>query len=269
MGGWTARSVRDRRPADFSATMSGPVQPGVDTSPTIPKPGAWGFVFGIAQVAMGSVAFALAFDEGFAAGKVRFAADGWRIGLGVAGAVLALLSVRGLLRVASALTQTLTPQMRKRIRRRGTIMAVIGAWLFAATAIDPVGRATVTFDSWAEPFFSVGGVYLVVVGLSFRLDITRGLRLRQLEQGPSVPGTATILGASELGTFVDERPIMEVRLEIDVNGRVHPATTRVVLEPDKVALATPGSTVDVVVDLVDPEVFEIDWNTWRGPAGDP
>lgn len=258
--------MRDRGSAGSPATMQGTVQPGVDTSPTVPAPGVWGFVFGIFQLAIGGVAFALCVYEGFAAGKATFAADGWRIGLGIVGAVLALLAVRGLLRVASALTQTLTPQIRSRVRRRGTVMAVIGAWLFAATAIRPVGRATVTFDSWAEPLFSAGGVYLVVVGLSFRLNVTRALRLQQLEQGPSVPGTATILGATEWGASVDEAPIMEVRLEIDVNGRVYPASTRVVLDPDELHLATPGSTVDVVVDLVDPEVFKIDWRSWKAPA---
>lgn len=259
--------MRDGRPAGPRAGMQGPVQPGVDTSPTVPAPGFWGFVFGIAQLAIGVVAFAVSLDEDFAAGKARFAADGWRVALGVAGAVLALLAVRGLLRVASALTNTLTPEIRSRVRRRGSIMAVIGAWLVAASAIDPVARATVAFDSWAETFFSVGGVYLVAMGLSFRLDVTRRLRMQQLEQGPSVPGTATILGASEIGTSEGEKPVMEIRLEIDVNGRTYPATTRVVLEPDDPALVTPGSTVDVVVDLVDPEVFKIDWRSWKGPAG--
>lgn len=259
--------MRDGGPAGSSAGMQGPVQPGVDTSPTVPAPGFWGFVFGIAQLAIGSVAFAVSFDEDFAAGKARFAADGWRVVLGIAGAVLALLAVRGLLRVASALTTTLTPEIRSRVRRRGSIVAVIGAWLVATTAIDPVARASVAFDSWAESFFSVGGVYLVAVGLSLRLDVTRGLRMRQLERGPSVPGTATILAASEIGTSAGEKPVMDVRLEIDVNGRTYPTSTHVILGPDDLALVTPGSTVDVVVDLVDPEVFKIDWRSWRGPAG--
>ncbi|HYO61969.1 MAG TPA: hypothetical protein VEU29_08750 [Actinomycetota bacterium] len=257
------------RPSPASRpAMRGPVQPGVDTSPTVPAPGFWGFVFGLVQLALGGVALALSIDEGFAAGKATFAAGGWRIGLGIAGAVLALLSVRGLLRVASALTTPLTPEIRSRLRRRGLVMVAIGAWLVAAAVIDPFARATVTFHSWTDPLFSAGGLYLLAMGLSLQLDITRGLRLQQLERGPSVPGTATILGATETGTAVGERPVMEITLEIDVNGRVYPASTRVVLEPDKRALATPGSTVDVAVDLVDPEVFKIDWRSWRGPAGD-
>lgn len=247
--------------------VGGPVQPGVDTSPTVPAPGFWGFVFGVVQLAIGGVALALAVDEGFAAGKAAFAAEGWRIGLGIAGAVLVLLAVRGLLRVASALTTTLTPDIHSRVRRRGSIIAVIGAWLIAAAAIDPVARATVTFRSWAGTFFGAAGVYLLAMGLSLRLDVRRGLRLQQLDHGPSVPGTATILGASETGTAAGERPVMEVRLEIDVNGRVYPTATHVVLEPDETALVTPGSTVDVIVDLVDPEVFKIDWRSWR-PAND-
>ena len=257
--------MRDRS-SGSRTTVPGPVQPGMDTSPTVPAPGFWGFVFGIVQLAIGGVAFRISVDEGFAAGKATFAADGWRVGLGIAGAILALLAVRGLLRVTSGLAQTLTPEIRSRLRLRGRILVVIGAWLLSAIAIDAVARATVTFDSWAEPFFTAGGVYLLAVGLSLQLNVTRALRQQQLGQGPSVPGTATILGASEAGVVAGERPLMEIRLEIDVNGRVYPASTLIVLEPEEVALASPGSTVDVVVDPVDPEVFEIDWQSWEAPA---
>lgn len=250
---------------DFHARTTGPTQPGVDTPATVPSPGFWGFVFGLAQLAIGGVTLALSLNEDFASGKATFAAEGWRVGLGIIGAVLALLAVRGLLRIASALTTQLTPEIRARVRRRGLIMAVTGAWLLAASTIDSVGRETVDFHSWVKPFFTAGGVYLVAVGLSFQLDITRKLRLQQLEHGPSVPGTATILGASETGMIAGETPVMEIRLEIDVNGRVYPANMRAALTPDKLALATPGSTVDVIVDLVDPDVFEIDWDSWRGP----
>lgn len=147
--------------------VSGPVQPGVDTFPTVPAPGLWGFVIGLVHLAIGGVALALSIDEGFAAGKATFAAEGWTVALGIAGAVLALLAVRGLLRVASGLTRPLTPEIRSRARRRGLIMGVVGAWLLAAATLDWVARATVTFDSWADPFFSTSGIYLVAMGLSY------------------------------------------------------------------------------------------------------
>lgn len=241
-----------------------PVQPGVDTSPTVPPAGIWGLFFGLVQLATGVVAVALVVDEGFAAGRATFAGDAWRIVLAAAGALLAILALRGLMRAAGDRGIELTPQVGRRARRRGVGLILLGLWLFACTTVDAVARVTVAFDSWAVPFFMTAGIYLAAVGLAFQLDATTRLRRQQLRRGPSVPGTATILGAREIGELGDASWI-EVDLRIDVNGRSYPARERVAVGPADAAFATPGSTVDVVVDLVDPNVFQVEWKTWREP----
>lgn len=253
----------------FGVQPTGPVQPGIDTSPVVPPAGAWGFLFGLAHLAVGVVSVALSVSEDFAAGVATFAGDVWRIVLGVSGGLLALLAVRGLVRVAGARGQTLTRERHRNARRRGRMVILLGAWLFTSTTVDAVARGSVAFESWAEPFFGAAGLYLVLLGLAFQRDPSAVLRRQQLASGPNVPGTATILGARDTGASVEEGPVMEIDLEIEANGRVYPASTRVVVGPAKAPLVASGSTVDVVVDLVDPNVFEIDWNSRRGPAEDP
>jgi hypothetical protein len=248
---------------------SGPVQPGVDTSPAVPPAGFSGWLVILAHLAVAAVAAGLAFNADFAAGKATFASDGWRTVFGAVSAVFAFLSLRGLVRVTGDKSFTLTPEVRRRARWRGAAMALFGAWLLACATVDAVAEETIAFDSWTKPFFLAGGLLLLAQGLSFQLDITRGARRRQLRSGPTVPGTARILGVNEIATAGDDAPVVDVRLEIEVNGRVYPANDRVALPREAVAVLVPGSTVDVVVDLVDPKVFEIDWNSGRGPDDRP
>ena len=255
--------------SDFGSPGSGPVQPGVDTSPVVPPAGLSGWFVHLIHLAVGAVAAGLAFNADFAAGKATFASDGWRVGFGAVSAVFAGLALRGLVRVTGDKSFTLTPALRRQGRRRGAAIGLFGAWLFASATFDVVAEQTVAFDSWTSPFFLIGGLLLVVQGLSFQLDITRGLRRRQLGSGPTVPGTARILGMKEIATTGDDTPVVDVQLEIEVNGRVYPANNRIALPREAVAVLAPGSTVDVVVDLVDPQVFEIDWNSGRGPDDQP
>jgi hypothetical protein len=248
---------------------SGPVQPGVDTSPVVPPAGTSGWIIHLIHLTVGAVAAGLAFNADFAAGKATFASDAWRVAFGAGSAVFAFLALRGLVRVTGDKSFTLTPELRRRARRRGAAIGLFGAWLFASATLDLIAEETVAFESWAEPFFLVGGLLLVAQGLSFQLDLTRGLRRRQLRSGPTVPGTARILGLKEIATTGDATPVVDVQLEIEVNGRVYTANDRIALPSAAVAVLAPGSTVDVVVDLVDPHVFEVDWNSGRGPDDRP
>ncbi len=245
-----------------------PVQPEPDEAVVLSSPGAWGFVLGLMHLAVGGVALWLAADESFAAGKATFASDAWRYVLGAVGAVLTFLAVRGIMRAAGAQTRRLTSEVRRTARRRGLALALVAAWLFAAAVVDPVGRETVAFDSWAAPFFATGAVYLALLGLSMQFDPTGTLRRQRLREGYGAAGVATIVRAGDTGTIVNEQPMVEIEFEIDVDGRKLHATDRMVMEQAKLALLIPGSTVEVLVDRGDPRVFHVDWNSWRGPARD-
>lgn len=234
--------------------------------PAVRPSGLGGFVFALFLLAIGAVAAGLALNEDFAAGKAAFAADAWRTTLAVAGIALSILGVVGLVRVAGGQSRTLTPGLRRRARLTGLVLMLVGAWLLASATVDAVARETVSFDSWTSPFFAAGGLYLVVIGLSFQLNVTRGLRKQQLESGAGVPGTATIVGVSETGSSTDTGPVVRLDLRIDVNGRVYEATELKTADPSSVSLLTPGATLDVLVDYVDPRVFRLDWKTWTAPS---
>jgi hypothetical protein len=237
-----------------------------DQGVEMPSPGAWGFVLGLVHLAVGGVALALAVDEGFAEGKAEFGADLWRGVLGAVGLVLGLLALRGLLRIVGAHRRTLTPELRRSAARRGLILAAVGLWLLVTALTGGFGGETVVFEAWTKPFFVTGGIYMTLLGLSLQVDPTGPMRKKRLEQGYGAAGVATILGASDTGSTVNDAPQVEIELRIESEGRTWDAAHKVVMEQAKLALLIPGSTVNVMVDRGDPRVFNVDWNTWRGPV---
>lgn len=242
-----------------------PIQSQADEAVVMNRAGVGGVVLGLAHLAIGGVAVALAVDEGFAEGKAAFAADAWRWFLGGVGAVLGLLAVRGLMRAAAGYQKTLTPEVRRSAARRGRVLIVVGLWLFATTVSAPLAEETVAFDSWVKTLFLLGGLYLTALGLSLQIDPTGPLRRQRLEQGYGAAGTATILRANDTGTTVNDAPQVQIDFEIESEGRTFEASQRVVMDQAKLALLLPGSTVNVLVDRGDPRVFDVDWNTWEAP----
>jgi hypothetical protein len=237
----------------------------MDVDPLVRPSGFGGFVFAVLDLAIGAVAAGLALNDDFAAGKAAFAAEAWRTTLAVAGIALSVFAIVGLVRVAGGQPRPLSRGLQRRARLVGRALIVIGAWLFACATVDAVARETVSFDSWTSPFFTGGGLYLVALGLSLQLNVTRGLRKQQLASGAGVPGTATIVGVSEAAASTDEGTLVRLDLRIDVNGRVYEATELTTTDPSSAALFKPGATLDVLVDYVDPQVFRLDWKTWTAP----
>lgn len=244
-----------------------PGQPVVEPDVTTSPPGASGLFFGTLHLVLGGLSVALAVNEGFAAGVAAFAEDVWRIAFGVVGAGIAGLGLRGLVRTLGGSTRTLTADVRRRARANGRAIFVIGLWFLLCVLADGVGRNSVSFDSWAEPAYALGGVYLMLGGLGLQLDPTKSLRRNRVQQGDGLHGTATIVRANDTGASVNDAPQVKIDFEIDVNGRVTQASDKIVMQRAKLALLIPGSTVDVVVDRADPAVFHVDWDSWRAPAG--
>ncbi|HEV2755764.1 MAG TPA: hypothetical protein VG318_08315 [Actinomycetota bacterium] len=252
----------------FDSGTAVPSQP--DEAVVMPAAGAWGFFLGLLHLAIGGVALALAVDEGFASGKAVFGADVWRIVLGVVGAALALLAIRGLVRIAGAQRRTLTPELRRTAARRGRLLAIVGVLLLVTSVTNGFGGETIAFESWTKPFFITGAIYLALMGLSLQLDPSGPLRQQRLRQGYGAAGTATILRASDTGWTVNEAPQVQIEFRIESEGRTFEASDRIVMERAKLALLIPGSTVNVLVDRGDPKVFHVDWNSWQAPAsGNP
>ncbi len=249
----------------------GPEGPIFDATPpaqyeeVAPSAGPVAWVLVLLHLALGVVAVALAVNEEFAAGKVSFAGEGWRVGLGLAGAALTLSALRGAVRTVSGTKVTLDPAHRRRAKRRGWVFFAIGAGFVVASAFDDLARESVAFDSWAKTLFLVGGIELMLLGVVFQGDPSRTIRRQRIARGEGVHGVARIVGAGDTGTSVNEQPQVRIDFEIDVDGCVHRVSDRIVMQRSRLALLIPGSTVDVLVDRADPSVFRVDWDSWRGP----
>jgi hypothetical protein len=248
---------------DTPATM-GPAVPEYE-SMAAPRSGAAVWFMILFHLPLGLVPLALAMSEDFAAGKATFAGDTWRITLGAVGAGLTFLALRGIVRNLSDNVPKITPERQRRARVSGSILFLVGQGFLLASGFDGIGDSTVSFHSWTKPFFIVGGIYLMLMGLVFQANPKRLLGRERITKGEGNHGIARILRAGDTGMSVNNQPQVTIDFEIDVNGRVHQASDKIVMERAKLALLIPGSTVDVLVDQVDPNVFHVYWDSWKPP----
>ena len=138
-----------------------------------------GWVLILFQLAIGFVSIAFAVDEGFAEGKVVFDHEAWRIVLGAAGAYLAFRAARAIVRTINRAPVELGPEQRRRSKRHGWIMWIIGAAFLFAALNRPYAERSVRFTAWAKPAAVVSGVYLVLMGAVARMD---GYAMRQAQR---------------------------------------------------------------------------------------
>jgi hypothetical protein len=160
----------------------------------------------------------------------------------------------------------LTAELHRRGKVRGKILLGIGIALFAMAAIAPVGDATIEFVGWTKLAYIAAAVLFVVQGLVFQWNPTRYIRQQRVRQGQGRPGVARIVSASDTGASVNDAPQVKIQFELEVGGQTHMVSDKILMERAKLALLIPGATVNVLVDKVDPNVFHVDWDSWKPPA---
>jgi hypothetical protein len=119
----------------------------------------------LAHLALGFVTILLAVDEDVAEGNVRFAGDGWRIALGLAGVFLAYRAGRALVRTINGTAIELSPDVLRRARLNGTLLLLLGAAFLAASWSRSLGGGSVAFYSWARTVYVWGGWFVLLTGL--------------------------------------------------------------------------------------------------------
>ena len=248
------------------STQPAPVDPTGTQYEEIPaRSGAGGWLFAALHLALGGVSLGLALSDDFARGKAAFASDAWRALLGLVGAGLVFLALRAIVRTVRGDSRRLTPELHARAKARGRILILVGVALFAMAVVGPISDETVSFEDWAKPFYIVGAVYLVLMGLVFQWNPTRSIRQQRVTRGEGRPGVAKILRASDTGMSVNDQPQVRIDFEIDVGGQTHEVSDKIVMQRARLALLIPGATVNVLVDRVDPNVFHVDWDSWKAP----
>jgi hypothetical protein len=238
--------------------------PGQPIAPPRPERIPWLLV--LLHLAIGGVALALAVSEEFAAGKAVFASDTWKALLGATGAGIAFTGIRGMFRNLNQSIPSVTEERRRRARIGGRFLILVGAGFVTASTSDAVAARSVAFDSWVDAFFLAGGIYLLILGLLLQLNPAGTLAQQRLAQGDGMPGRATILRTEDLATSEDGSGFVQIEVEIEAGGRTTTASETTMLDAAKRALLIPGATVEVLVDRMKPDVFEVDWDSWQGPA---
>lgn len=133
------------------------------------------------HLGLGFVTIALAVDEGFAEGKVRFAHERWRWALGAVGVYLTYRAARGLVRSINRATIEYGPKERSRARLRGLFILLIAAGFFIAAQDQELPDRSLAFLSWARPFYTTGAIFLALTGFG------QFLNPRGLARQPSAP----------------------------------------------------------------------------------
>lgn len=243
-----------------------PVDPtGVQYEEISGRTGAGGWLLALLHLGIGAVTVALALQVDLGGAGAAFANDVWRGVFGVVGGVLVFLALRAMVRTLRAEPRTLTPDLQRRTALRGRILIAIGTAFFAL-GVGVMASSTIALDGWVRPFYVVGGIYLVFMGLVFQWNPTRYIRQQRVREGQGRPGVARIVRANDTGTSVNDAPQVNIEFELEVGGRTYEVSDKIVMERAKLALLIPGSTLNVLVDRVDPNVFHIDWDSWKGPA---
>lgn len=228
------------------------------------RPGAGGWLLAGMHLALGGVTLALALELEAVRDEAEFANGAWRGVFGAVGAVLVFLALRAMVRTLRAEPRTLTPELQRRAALRGRVLIGVGI-AFVATGVGVLSDSTIALDGWAKPFYVAGGIYLVLMGLVFQWNPTRFIRQQRVAKGQGRPGVARIVRAGDTGASVNDAPQVRIEFELEVGGRTYEVSDEIVMERAKLALLIPGSTVNVLVDRVDPNVFHIDWDSWKAP----
>ncbi|MDQ4124135.1 MAG: DUF3592 domain-containing protein [Actinomycetota bacterium] len=229
------------------------------------RTGAGGWLMALLHFAIGAVTLALALELDLGDAGAAFANDVWRVVFGVVGGLLVFLALRAMVRTVRAEPTTLTLELQRRAAMRGRALIVVGVAFFCI-GVGVMSDWTIALEGWTKPFYVVGGVYLVLMGLVFQWNPTRHIRQQRVRQGQGRPGVARIVRANDTGTSVNDAPQVKIEFELEVGGRTYEVSDKIVMERAKLALLIPGSTVNVLVDRVDPNVFHVDWDSWKGPA---
>lgn len=233
-------------------------EPGLMTIPS----GTAGKLYGVARLAFGSLSVALAYDSGWAEGDVAFASDRWRVAFGVAGALVALLGLRGLVRAINGHQRQVTPGSLRMARALGAVLFVIGLWYEIAAWSDGVVRLGLGLDWWAGPVYGFGGLALMLQGLALQVDPTPFIKRSRLMHGDGNVVTAPIVRATNLGAIRGGKAKVEIEFTMDAGNGVERHTAKWFVPRSRLAQIE-GGTVDIVVDRVDPTVWVVKWDTLR------
>ncbi len=199
-------------------------------------------------------------------GGADFESDFWRIALGATGAFYTFIFIRALYRAQTAYRPRFDRDTHRRSAMWGKLHAVLGLWFVLLAVVPPLGDATIELEPWLKVGYGIGGGWTLITGLLAQWNPTRFVQSQRVEAGEGRPARAFILRANDTGVFINERPQVKIDFRIEIEGETpHEASDKIVMQQSKLALLIPGSSVAAIVDRINPDVFHLNWDDWRGP----
>lgn len=132
-------------------------------------------------------------------------------------------------------------------------LGLTGFFVYLALTVPEAARGGMLLTAG---ILGLTGIGLLVFGLRARAKAKESDRL----QAVGLAGTATIMGITQTGTYLNEQPQLELDLSISVPGRQpYQASHRAFVPLILLARVQPGGALPVKVDPQDPSNFVIDW----------
>jgi hypothetical protein len=133
----------------------------------------------------------------------------------------------------------------------GGAMLVVGLSIGGGQAFDDLLGLTLTGG-----IFLLVGTILSAIGVFMWLGQRRDARIRR----EGIAGTAQIMDIGETNMTVNDRPVLDLTLQVTVPGRSSYSTKKRITMPwSAMGRLVVGGTVPVMVDRVDPDQVVVDW----------
>lgn len=142
----------------------------------------------------------------------------------------------------------------------GIVCLAVGVY-FGYQALQPASGGELDIGREAAPILAITFLPIGIIFTLVGLYVSRLGNARTKLMQAGLAGQATVLSAAETGVYINERPMVRLQLNVNVPGRA-PYTVEhsEVIPLIALGMITPGSSLPVAVDPVDPQKLAIDWS---------
>jgi hypothetical protein len=145
----------------------------------------------------------------------------------------------------------------------GVILTIVGVFFLIQVSLPSQATSPADVDTMhqAAPILALVLLPMGLLFITVGLWVTRVNANRSKLFAQGLAGEATIVSAVETGMTVNDRPVAKLTMSILLPGRTsYTVEHREVVPLLALGMITPGSTLPVAVDPVDPQKLAIDWS---------
>jgi hypothetical protein len=165
----------------------------------------------------------------------------------------------------------------------GCLLVGIGVWLTYAAVAPATQCSSAGSCGQVDTGLSAAGMVLIIVGFLGGLlvtiiagglmldtwidDVEKHAALRSRLQHAGVPALARIVSVAETGQTLDDAPLVDLVLEVTIEGRpAYQVSQRDLVPRLAVGRLTDGRRIQVLVDPLQPDQLVVEWLAQPRPA---